>query len=499
MTEKFDWSSIGTFAELDKNYSLLIQRMSNFEGQLNEWNFPKQTMKIRYKELKKYVWIVEKEINNISKTISINESPKKKIIKQQAAMSLWHLKLQQQKLKIIHQQLQWTLQKRSSLEKWEKQSPQAEISAETLATYKELSDKFILLYEIYQSLNNKKISVTLDDVFESELEKNDGFLWLEVDYLTSLTNMLEKIDLFDQQKINLSRWTLSNLQDTRRDTWSKKKYIVSWDIHKSEFKKEYDIRKNHSQKRISAAQDINETFVLLQQLSLYKESKKESQRLFSLCITELEKYDIFLIKKNIRDIVSLKELKEALWYFELKQDLLEPFNYSWRFALEEINILIREYQLEVENASSSWIKSLNHKRSLIQDKLDQIQTSLKNIKSYRYKPFDSLDSAISKTIKLTVVQWERWYIRSQLISKLEKQYTKQYEFLVSQVWSITSGGKRKISWNSDVLWDIFSLIWNTSSWGSRGWWWGSWWGWRSIGGGRSFRWWWRSSSGWTSR
>ena len=490
MTKKFDRSSIDTFEQLDKNYGMLVKRMQNFEWQIKEGNFPKNTMNVWFKELKQYVWLLDREIKKLKGTIEKKEKSWKKILKEQAAMTIWHLKLNLQKLIIIKSQLESTIEQWKILEKWGSISATSKISADTLWIYKELSEKFLKLYNSYIRLNNKHISVELDNDYEAKIEKNDGFLWIEVDYLTSMTNMLEKIDLTYKQKNNICRWVLKPLQKTWNNQRTSDNYVISWDIHKSKFKVDYDLWLKKSQKRFSAAKNIQETFVLLDQLLHYKESKNHAKQLLASCLLELEKYDIHIISRAIKQIVSIDDLKSTLGYFQQKEELLQPFQYSGKFALSEINMIIRDYQLLVENSRPSHMSALKAERLSIQENLNKITSTLKNISSYKYLPFDSLESAISKTVKLKQSRGERWYIRADLISKLEKKYTKQYEYLISQVWSLTSGGRRQVSGWSDILWDIFS---NISSGSSR---WG--WGGRSIWGWSSFGWWGWSSSGGTS-
>ena len=303
--------------------------------------------------------------------------------------------------------------------------------------------------------------------------------------------MLTKIDAIYKQRKVLSTWALSELKKTWRDNWSQHDYLIGGDIHESVFKGDYDAYIKQSQRWLTSAQEIFELHELLIQLEKFPKQAKQAKKLQEIFRTSLEAYDIQHILASIRKHISLEKLKKTLGYLEKKEELLSPFEYSSSFAIDQLSIIIREFMILGESSWSKELKNLEAMRNDIQSKLHQITTSLKKISSYKYIPFESLDSAINRTISLSKRTGERWVIRKLLSRKIEKKYTQQYEFAISQIWAITSWWRRQVSGWSDILADLISGMGNTRA---RSSWFG---GWRSLGGGSSFGWWW-SSSWWTS-
>gem|GEM_PF-4820142 len=70
----FDRSSVNSFAKLDKNYELLVQRMSNFDEQVNEGSVPKKTLNVFVKELASYVNMLDTEISKNEAAIKKHSS-----------------------------------------------------------------------------------------------------------------------------------------------------------------------------------------------------------------------------------------------------------------------------------------------------------------------------------------------------------------------------------------------------------------------------------------
>gem|GEM_PF-2920554 len=121
---------------------------------------------------------------------------------------------------------------------------------------------------------------------------------------------------------------------------------------------------------------------------------------------------------------------------------MEPFEYQGSFAVREIEVIIRSYLSAVHQSRPSDLKVLETYKESIQNNLDAIQVSLAKIKSYKYLPFESLDQAVRKTVKISDRSGERSSVRSLLIKRIESTYTKQYEYLMAQVGQFTSGGRR---------------------------------------------------------
>lgn len=137
-------------------------------------------------------------------------------------------------------------------------------------------------------------------------------MWIEVDYLTNITNMLVKIDDFHKQKKNLCRGDLRQLKDTWRDLRNQKDFIISTDVASSDFAHEYSAWLARSNKRMSAARDVQETFHLLHQLKDYKDASKKSRELLQEAQQLLNLYDINIIRSKLKDIITIQELKQAL-------------------------------------------------------------------------------------------------------------------------------------------------------------------------------------------
>ncbi len=493
MTKEFDRTSVTTFQKLDSNYKLLLQRMKHFDEQIKSWSYPKNTLSIFTKELKKYLWILDKELIKIKESID-NHSQNNK----NKEVAIWQLKLTHKKLILIRSQISQVYQK------WDSRDPNNKViknqhSAESLEIYQDLSTRFLSLYDQYQRHNWKFITVVLDDNFEEEIEKEIWFLRFEVDYLTNISNMLIKIDLIHKQKNNICTWDLAPLKKSRRDHRTQKHYTLTSDIHSSKLKSDYDTRIKKSLSRTNSAIQIQEIFLLLRELSHHSELNKDSSTLINEILPILHLWDIHIIHNRIKNIITVEKLKKVLWYVQTKEILLQPFDYSSNFAKWEIWLIIHAYQTRVKWALPNDIHDYKNEQEIIQWSLHAISDSLNNIKNYRYTPFETLESAIAKNLKLHTRKGERWYIRNLLIQKLEIEYTKQYEYLISQVWNLTSWWRRNTSNSWDILSDIFSNFWSSwwrSKWISFGWgwswgWWSFWWGW-----GFSSSW---TSSGGTSR
>ncbi len=493
--KEFDRSSVDTFAKLDKDYELLVTRMSNFDQQVNEGSVPKKTISIFVKELGSYLSVLEEEIKKNEQLITTH-SQKSDTMKHEKTVGLGQIKLTLKKLQIIEAQIQNVYNKRKNHDT--KNTKQTSHSAELLWTYKELGEKFLKLYDQYQSLNGKHVFVHLDDSYEAEIEKDDGFLRKEVDYLTNLTNMLTKISLTHKLKNEFCKQECEELKKTWRDSWTQESFVIAGDIHQSNFKKEYDQRLRSSERRLASANKIHEIFSLLHQLEDYEQSNDHAKLLLRSVKQTLSWYDVHLILKDILEIVRVQDIKETLWYLQKKELLLEPFSYGGSFAMDEIELIIRGYLHAVHQSTPSQLKKLEIVKQDIQSNLDQITMSLAKIKNYKYLPFESLQQAINKTISVSTRSGERWNVRKKLIKKIEWVYTKQYQYLIWQVGQLTSGWRRGNSSGADILGDLLGWIWNVSwrSRGGRSFGGGGWW--RSLGGGSSFSGGW-SSSGGTSR
>jgi len=243
MSKDFDRSTIDTYHQLDKNYELLLQRMKRFDDQIDVWSVPSATLTIFVKELKGYLTLLSAELKETDVRIASLSKPST-TQSSSDALAIGQLKLTKKKLLLTKAQLanvyeRWKWAKKTTSEEKKKNATH---SAIRLWQYKQLSKKFMTLYNTYQILNKKHISVELDDTYEAEIEKDDNFLLLEVDYLTNLTNMLSKIHQTHLTKKALCSWGLEELKKTWRTSWTQDHYTIVWDIHQSDFKKDYDHR-----------------------------------------------------------------------------------------------------------------------------------------------------------------------------------------------------------------------------------------------------------------
>ncbi len=244
--------------------------------------------------------------------------------------------------------------------------------------------------------------------------------------------------------------------------------------------------------------------------------------------------EIILSKKSSHMITRVKHAKK-LWekYTELehlRSELLSPFSYASNFQRTRIESIVSQYFSQVWNMQllSYWpeetqyetfeesitnydtylkqearhIKKISRWREQVQKHLNDTIRSRENVQKYTYRPFDSLEKNIPRLILLQERTWPFWSIRQELIKRLEKTYTEQYEYLIrsSWVWWSNRGRSWQASW-WEIVWDFIQLLWR-SWWSRRSWgrWWsfGGWgWGWSSWWW-MSFWWWGRSGSWWTS-
>lgn len=65
--------------------------------------------------------------------------------------------------------------------------------------------------------------------------------------------------------------------------------------------------------------------------------------------------------------------------------------YGASFARDEIELIIRDYQIQVESSQDATLTRMEKERERIQARLAQIEDSLQRIKKYKYTPFESLE------------------------------------------------------------------------------------------------------------
>jgi hypothetical protein len=497
----FDRSSIDVFADLDKNYELLLRRMQKFDEQAKTGNFPKKTMQLFASELKSYLSIVEAEN---SKTQDEIAQAKKQLTKEDSNtrntsifQNIWQLNLVKKKLDIIHSQLDAVYKKWSHAGNAGDADMEVSINIDidALRQKKELTSRFFLLFDIFQRHNKKHISVELDNAFEAQLEKQPWFLWVEVQYLTNLTNMLSKIHAQETSKNKICRGILTPLHNTRRLFRTQKQYIITGPIQESLLKKEYDTQMSFGNTRHQSAYTIQQICAVLDQLQQYNESKKEAADIYTQCLWYIATTnDIHILIWKIHNITNLDMLTQQLTHLVKKKELLSPFLYSANFAKTEIIQIVTLYHAKIDQATTITLASLEHERKTIQKQMDLVTLSLQGIKDFQYIPFESLAWAQKRIIKLKTEAGIRWIIRSKLIKKLEERYTLTYQELMQQIASgaeslmTTSWRRNGFSWSwSSGWWFGWFGSWRWSKGGSG--WRSTWWGSSFSGGG------WRSSGG----
>lgn len=550
------WTEITTFAQLDKSYAKLLERITFFQRNASKKSFPQNTLELFSKELETYIQLVKEEKKEVKKLLKESQKNKQKDLS-------GILKIQFQKIQLVEKNLSGTYQNREkNLEKKmsnkiKKTKSKKFNSSKEILQNKKLAEKFSSLFDEYQSLQTWFIEVKLADTEEKRIEKKDTFLLIEIDYLTQVNNILYKAKEREKQKDHICTWSLTTLKKTRQSWFERSSYeiqslnnkdeafIQDWKKHKSlaknRIKKAKEIKKTieayhflqtHKlskaqfgkiEKKIRTSannnQNINAIFQNIEKLELtYQitfhkkiieaiESQPFSQYAQELYKKRNEPKLVWLIEKSFKLLEKYTEILQKLheiillpriagtyqrkikpklksilqWVSEIESKLIHPSQFlpkkSWPY--EEI---LNEYSSHLTQLKRKTQMLKKFKANIVKD-IIHIEESLHNVKNYTYKPFDTLNNIIRHEILLSK-ETEFQDIREDLIKKLEKSYTEQYQYLlhfVPETWW------NKKSWSS-LIEGLINSLWE--SWGK--WWWSSWKN-RSIWGGSSF-----SSSRWSS-